>query len=191
MDLLISKLILQDKALEIRVDHFVEVSYHLWEGNIATAVEIDTCEDLLGLILSHIDLHHFKGIEELGAVDLVGLVLINSPKQVMNSLLGLIKGSFNLVKDALLVSNNVISDARPLSSLLSSTSSVRALILHHDFVFGEYAEEVLIINTRCLVSPEVVNESVKLVFIESEVAHVLEHVLEIIPADVASIVLVN
>ena len=189
MDLLISKLVLQDEALNIRVDHFIEVSDQLWKGNIATAVEIDTCEDLLGLILSHIDLHHLKGIKELGAVDLVGLVLINSPKQVMNSLLGLIKGSFNLVKDALLVSNNVISDASPLSILLSSAT--RAFILHHDFVFGEYAEEVLIINTCCLISPEVVYERVELVFVESEVAHVLEHVLEIIPADVASIVLVN
>ena len=166
MDLLISKLVLQDKALDIRVDHFIEVSDHLWKGNIATAVEIDTCEDLLGLILSHIDLHHLKGIEELGAVDLVGLVLIDSPKQVMNSLLRLIKGSFNLVKDALFVSNNVITDARSLSILLSSATR-RTLILNHDFVLGEYAEEVLIINTRCLVSPEVVNESVELVLVES------------------------
>ena len=90
MDFLISELILQDEAINIRVDHFVEVSNELWQWDRAIAIEIDTCEDLLGLILSYIDFHHLKGIEKLSAFNLVGLVLINCPEQVMNSFLWLI-----------------------------------------------------------------------------------------------------
>ena len=71
LNLLISKLILQDEALNIRILNFIEVRNELWEGDRAIAIEIDTCEDFLGLILSNINLHHLKGIEELGAVDLV------------------------------------------------------------------------------------------------------------------------
>ena len=87
--------------------------------------------------------------------------------------------------------DDVIADTSPNSLLAASAAtSIRALILHHDLVLGEYAEEVLIINSSRLVSPEVVNESIKLIFIESEI-DVLEHVFEVISANVASIMLVN
>ena len=86
--------------------------------------------------------------------------------------------------------NDIIRDTIPLSSLLGPTA-VGVFVLYHDFILREDAEEVLIINTGRLISPEVVDECVELVFIESEVAHVLEHVLEVISANVASVVLVN
>ena len=90
MDFLISELILQDETVNVRVNDFIEVSYELWEWDRAIAIEIDTCEDLLGLILSYIDFHHLKGIEKLSAFNFVGLILINCPEQVMNSFLWLI-----------------------------------------------------------------------------------------------------
>jgi len=63
--------------------------------------------------------------------------------------------------------------------------------LNLDLILCKNAQKAFVVDTSCLVAPEVIKELVKLVFIELELSQAVKDVFKVLLADVASALFVN